>query len=314
MQIKISIKKEQYCSLLLEEYLAFLKEYKNLSESTRHIYRNHVNAFLSAIFTASLSEGIRYLSAVSIHEYVVNTIRPMNRPGKKHLISSIRSFCRFAFIRDYTETDLSRVIPIIAIPKLQGVPKALPWSDVEKLLAAPNCLTTTGRRDYAIILLLATYGLRIGQVTALRLQDIRWKEGIIRFGASKGGKQLTLPLSASVAEALLEYIEKDRYEVHHQDVFLTVRKPIRPLSKNNNFSTNLHKYYGQAGIQSPVQGSRPIRHAFATKLLEKGTSIKTIADLLGHRWIDTTFIYTKVDIKKLRLLVREWPEVISCIK
>ena len=312
MQSTIPTRKEQICSILLDEYSTFLREHQSLSEATVHVRKNYVKDFLSAISIASLPEGIRNLSAASIHRYVVNAIRPLNRASRKHLTSSVRSFCRFAFVKGHTETDLSRVIPVIATPKLQGVPKALPWGDVEKLLAAPDRRTPVGRRDYAIILLLATYGLRIGQVTNLRIQDIKWKKGIISFEASKWGKPLSLPLGESVAEALLEYIEKDRREVSHPNVFLTVRKPIRPFSKSNHFSIYLSRYYRKAGIElSGVQGSRPIRHAFATRLVEKETSIKTIADLLGHRWIDTTFIYTKVDIKRLRLLVREWPEVVS---
>jgi site-specific recombinase XerD len=305
----IPARKQEVHPALLNEYLSFLREHQNISEATISLRKNYVQAFLRAVPMAATSEGIRDLTALSICEYVLKALRSLKRASRKHIVSSLRSFCRFALIKGYIASDLSRVIPIIPAPKLQGVPQALPWDDVQKLLAAPDRQTPTGRRDYAVLLLLASYGVRIGQITFLKLQDIRWREGVIQFGACKGGKALALPLETPVAEALLEYIRKDRQEAAHQNVFLTVREPKRPLGRNNHFSGNLRRYYKRAGIQSPFQSSRPIRHAFATRLLEKGASIKTIADLLGHRWIDTTFIYTKVDITRLRLLAREWPEV-----
>jgi site-specific recombinase XerD len=307
----IPARKQEVYSALLNEYLGFLREHQNLSEATIDLRKRYVQAFLGATPIAATSEGIRDLTALSIHEYVLKALRSLKRASRKHVVSSLRSFCRFALIKGYIATDLSRVIPIIPEPKLQGVPQALPWDDVQKLLAAPDRQTHTGRRDYAILLILASYGIRISQITALKFQDIRWREGVIQFGACKGGKALALPLETPVAEALLEYIRKDRREVAYQNVFLTVTEPKRPLSRGNHFASNLRRYYKRADIQSPVQSSRPLRHAFATRLLEKGASIKTIADLLGHRWIDTTFIYTKVDITRLRLLVREWPEVVS---
>ena len=240
---------------LLNEYLSFLREHQNLSEATIGLRKNYVRAFLRAVPMAATTEGIRDLTALSIHEYVIKALRSLKRASRKHVVSSLRSFCRFLFIKGYIASDLSRVIPIIPEPKLQGVPQALPWDDVQKLLAAPDRQTHYGRRDYAVLLLLASYGVRIGQITALKLQDIRWREGVIKFGSCKGGKALALPLETPVAEALLDYIEKDRHEAVHKNVFLTVTKPKRPLGWNNHFSANLRRYYKRADIQSPFQSS-----------------------------------------------------------
>ena len=142
----------------------------------------------------------------------------------------------------------------------------------------------------------------------MKLQDIYWQEGAICFAASKHGNALRFPLHQEVAEALLSYI-KDRMQTEFQEVFLTITDPKRPLSKHNHYYTSLTKYYLKAGISSSSKGSRVLRHAFATRLVNQNISIKTISDLLGHRWIETTFIHTKVDVGKLRELARDWPEV-----
>ncbi len=123
------------------------------------------------------------------------------------------------------------------------------------------------------------------------------------------GKALTFPLEKRVAKALLDYIKRDRKTEPFKEVFLTVKEPPKPLGKNNCLYSPFIRYFKQAKIDSKVVGSHLIRHAFATKLMEKKIPIKNISDLLGHKYIETTFIYTKVDTENLRLLARKWPEV-----
>jgi integrase/recombinase XerD len=141
--------------------------------------------------------------------------------------------------------------------------------------------------------------------------DIRWHEQTIAFAPSKGGKPLKFPLDKSVAEALLAYLRRDRGTAPFDEVFLTIRGARRPLGLNNHLWAALKIYYQRAGIRASVIGTHAIRHAVATRLLERGASIKTIADLLGHRHIETTYIYTKVDLTQLRTLAGQWPEVRS---
>jgi integrase len=151
--------------------------------------------------------------------------------------------------------------------------------------------------------------VRIGQAIKLRLQDIKWREGVIHFQPSKWGNPLCFPLYPEVADALLAYIQKTRGRVPYPEVFLTIFGKPRPVSNSNSFYHSLKKCYRRAGIDHTANGAHAIRHAFATRLMEHGTPIKTIADLLGHKSISTAFIYTKVDLKHLRLLAYEWPEV-----
>ncbi len=292
---------------LLNEYLAFLRDYQCLSEATIVIRRNFVAPFLLKL-RVDFSSQLHSLSAKNIHDYIIDTASSLHRASKKHLSSSIRSFLRFAFIKGYLICNLVEVVPVITTRKLEQLPESLLWEDIQKLLTMPDMKTSAGRRDLAVMMLCIHYGVRIGQVTALKLSDIHWEDGVICFAGCKWSNSLRLPLLENVAEALLAYIKMDRKNPDFEEVFLTVRGKQRPLSEHNHYTTNFQKYYVKAGISSKFGGSRHFRHAFASRLLSQKVSIKTIADLLGHRHIETTFIYTKVDIDQLRMLAREWPE------
>lgn len=297
-------------SKLLIEYTGYLRDQQCLSEETILIYKRFVNSFLDYLGKIAQPSQLYKLSAKTIHDYILATAQPLHRTYKKHLTTSIRSFLRFAHIKGYLNRDLIEAVPVISIRKLDRLPQNIPWKNIQKLLTLPDRSTHAGRRDFAVLSLLISYGVRIGQVTTLKLQDISWQEGVINFAASKHGNPLRFPLQKEVADALLAYIKNDRMAPKFQEVFLTIKEPMRPLGKNNHYHNIIKKYFLKAGIVSSTYGSRIIRHSFATQLVNQNTSIKTISDLLGHRCIDTIFIYTKVNVVKLRELARDWPEVL----
>lgn len=294
-------------SMLLSDYLDFLRSHRGLTEGTIHVRRNDVVSFLKSLRLQNDSEDIGKISVKEIHDYVIKTAKRMNRPSRKHLVTSIRSFLKFCHFKGYVQRYLTEAVPAIGSRKLGSIPRGIPWKSVEKLLVFPDRETDGGRRTYAVLQLLATYGVRIGQVTKLQLQDINWREGTIHFQPSKGGNPLSLPLYPEVADALLAYIRETRGKAPYPGVFLTVDKHM-PLRNGAVLSTAMKRCFRSAGIAASAHA---IRHAFATRLMEHDTPIKTIADLLGHKSISTTFIYTKVDLKHLRLVAYEWPEVLS---
>lgn len=296
---------------ILTEYVDFLRNYQCLNEETINIRRRFIKPFLFYLGEIAKPSKLCTLSPSIIHDYVIASARPLHRASKKHLTSTMRSFLRFAYIKGYLKHAMVEVVPVIPTRKLDRLPQGISWEDVQKLLTMPDKNTPIGRRDFAILLLLASYGVRIGQVTSLQLKDIHWQNGSIHFTGCKHSNALQLPLHKNVAEALLEYIKKDRGKACFPEVFLTIKDPLRPLGKQNHYYYSLKKYYLKANINTPSKGSRFIRHAFATRLVELKTPIKTIADLLGHRCIETTFIYTKVNVVQLRELTLDWPEVLS---
>lgn len=227
----------------------------------------------------------------------------------RRLQGVLRSFLRFCLQKGYFECDLAAAVPCIRSYKLSGVPRGISESDALKALECIDRTTPKGRRDFAIIQVLHTYGVRGGQVRALRLSDICWRENRIRFSPNKRGKEVIEPLTNQVGESLLDYLRDGRPQVAYPEVFLTARPPFRPLRTPGVISIMVSRRLSLAGVSNPSRGSHIFRHAFATRMLQHGQSMKTIADLLGHRNINTTFIYTKVDLQALRDATLEWPEV-----
>jgi site-specific recombinase XerD len=221
----------------------------------------------------------------------------------------VRSFLRFCLHQGYLERDLSQAIPRLRTYKLSDVPRAISEDDAQKTLECIDRTTAVGRRDFAIILMLYTYGVRGGQLRALQLQDIQWNQNRIRVPAAKGGKEIVLPLTEQVGDSLLEYLRHARPQVPYPEVFLTAQPPFRALRAPSTVSVIVAHRMSEAGVHAPRAGSHVFRHGFATRMLHNGQSLKAIADLLGHRNINTTFIYTKVDLAALHQLPLEWPEV-----
>jgi len=159
--------------------------------------------------------------------------------------------------------------------------------------------------------LLYTYGVRGGQVRALQLEDIDWVHNQILFKASKGGKDSRLPLTAQVGESLLDYLQHSRPRCPYPHVFLTCRAPYHPLPHSSSLSSIVERHIRAAGIEVFSKGAHAFRHGFATRMLHQGHSLKAIADVLGHRHLSTTFIYTKVDFNALKHVALEWPQEVS---
>jgi site-specific recombinase XerD len=188
------------------------------------------------------------------------------------------------------------------------------WSgaDVEALLAAVDRASPKGKRDYAILLLACRLGLRVSDVRGLCLEDLHWREARIEMTQTKTGAPLTLPLTEEVGGALIDYLQHGRPVTPHREVFLRLKAPVEPFSGNDNLHHILTFYRQRAGIVLPAQarsGLHSLRHTVATRLLEAGTPLETIAGILGHLSLESTQIYAKVDIEALRRAALD-PEVL----
>ncbi|MFC2173080.1 site-specific integrase [Acidobacteriota bacterium] len=168
-----------------------------------------------------------------------------------------------------------------------------------------------GKRDYALLLLLVTYGLRISDARGLCLDDIDWRHDRLSICQRKTGEPLLLPLTPEIGQALITYLREARPSTPHRQVFLTVRVPHRPFSSNRAPVWIVRKYIDRANVSGIHRGPHVLRHSMASRLLQAGHPIKFIADLLGHRSIESTFIYTKVDVDHLREVALDLPEVQS---
>jgi len=296
---------------LLDEYLDFLNHRRGLAQGTVQARRRGLIPFLEHLGADAVVERLGDLSPERIHSFWAKDTRTRSRSEIRETQTALRTFFRFCVQRGYLKRDLAEAIPRVRTYKLSGVPRAVSEEDAEKVLLGIDRTTPVGRRDFAIIQLLYTYGVRGGQVRALQLQDIQWRQGRICFRSHKGGKEVMVPLTDQVGEALLEYLRHGRPDAPYQEVFLTAHAPIRPMQNPSILSGLVGHRMVQVGVSGPRKGSHAFRHRFATRMLQRGQSLKTIADLLGHRHMNTTFIYTKVDLQTLQQLPLDWPEEVS---
>jgi len=293
---------------ILQEYLEYLKCERNLAEKTIEQHQLYLTPFLEDLGAAP-AESLRGLSPEQVLSFFKTNAQDKGLSVRQCMQGALRVFLSFCFKRGYLNRDLAQAVPKIRTYKMSGVPRGISDEDAIKTLENIERTTPIGLRDFAIIQLLHTYGVRGGHVRALKLEDIQWRENQIRFAAHKGGKQIVEPLFDEVGESLLEYLRCGRPQAPYPEVFLTTRRPFRPLRCPATVSFLVAQRMSQAGVSRPKMGSHVFRHGFASRMLQQGQSIKTIADLLGHRNINTTFIYTKVDLETLKQAPLDWPEV-----
>jgi site-specific recombinase XerD len=189
---------------------------------------------------------------------------------------------------------------------MTSIPRAIPAHSVRQLLASIRRRTAMGRRDYAIVLLLARLGLRAGEVASLDLDDIDWDAGRVTV-RGKGGQRTALPLPADVGGAIAMYLRHGRPRSTSRRVFLRAKAPIRGFLGQSAIGSLVRHALARAGVKAPTQGAHQFRHALATQMLRHGASLAEIGEVLRHRSAETTKIYTKVDLGTLRTLALPWP-------
>jgi site-specific recombinase XerD len=224
----------------------------------------------------------------------------------KLLTTALRSFLRYARYRGEITVDLAAAVPVVANWSMTSIPRAIAANQVRQLLASINRRTAMGRRDYAILLLLARLGLRSSEVALLELDDIDWNIGQLSI-RGKGGQRTDLPLSSEVGRAITEYLRRGRPASTSRRVFLRAKAPIRGFCGASGVGSIVRHSLKRAGINAPTHGAHQFRHGLATEMLRQGASLSEIGDVLGHRHPQTTLIYTKVDLDALRPLALPWP-------
>jgi site-specific recombinase XerD len=221
-------------------------------------------------------------------------------------VSMLRSFLRFLWHAGDIDRDLAAAIPPIRRWRLVDVPKYLPAAEVAHLLASVDRTSASGRRNYAILLLLARLGLRAGEVVRLELEDLDWHTGVLTV-RGKGSVHAHLPLPRDVGAALVMYLRTDRPRCATRRVFVCLKAPHRGLGHSATVSTLVHCALNRAGLTPPTTGAHLLRHSLATDLLRHGSSLGDIGEVLRHRLAQTTEIYAKVDVDRLRTLAQPWP-------
>jgi len=289
-----------------QEFDQYLLRERGLAAASIRLYGDAVGRFLEHAFGDGEVRLVQLTAADVIRFVQADAARLHHSKRAKVMTSALRSFLRYARYRGDISADLHACVPTVANWSMAGIPRTISTSQVQSLLCGCDRRSATGRRDYAMLLLLARLGLRAGEVVDLRLDDLDWNEGAIRI---RGPAQRCdrLPLPADVGAALVDYLRDGRPACSARNVFIRSRAPRRALLGPSAVSCVVCRALRRAGIDSPVMGAHLLRHSLATQMLGRGASLGEIGEILRHRNPQTTTIYAKVDLVSLHALALPWP-------
>lgn len=302
---EVAVRERTAMDRCADAYEVYLREGRALATATIVNYVPFARDFLRHCFGAKPVE-ISCLSASDVLRYVRHQAPRLHRKRAKLMTTALRSFLRYARYRGEVDVDLAAAVPVVPNWSMTTIPRAIAPDQVRQLLASIDRRSRTGRRDYAIVLLLARLGLRSGEVASLTLDDVDWEAGQLTVHG-KSGRRNELPLFAEVGEAIAAYLQDGRPHSASRFVFLRAKAPVRGFRGASGIGSIVRHALQRGGIDSPSMGPHQFRHGLATEMLRQGASLGEIGDVLGHRHPQTTSIYTKVDIEALRSLALAWP-------
>ncbi len=296
---------------LVPGFFEYLTSERGLRPASVTCYRHHLDrfeAYLQRVGVAGLDE----LSPALLSAFVAErTGAGLAKTTVREGCGVLRVFLRYAHREGLVRGDLWKTVEWPQAYRLSTIPRSISWEDVGKVLAAVDRRTPCGKRDYAILLLLATYGLRSREVAALTLDDIDWKRERLAIPERKAGHSTAFPLSAVVGEALVDYLRHGRPQTADRHVFFRAAAPRRPIGAAA-VSALARSYLLKAGVNVPRPGSHTLRHSAVQRLVDADFPLKTIGDFIGHRSARSTEVYAKVAVEALRqVALGDGEEVLS---
>jgi integrase/recombinase XerD len=290
------------CVQAFEQYL---REERALAGATIINYVPFIRSFLKDRFDDGQVTLSRLLAG-DVVRFVQCQAPRLHLKRAKLMTTALRSFLRYARYRGEVSLDLAAAVPVVANWSMTSIPRAIAADQVRQLLISIDRRTAMGRRDYAILILLARLGLRSGEVAFLELDDLDWNAGRLSV-RGKSGRRSDLPLTAEVGNAIAAYLRRGRPHSTSRRVFLRAKAPVRGFRGASGVGSIVRHSLKRAGVNAPTLGAHQFRHGLATEMLRQGASLAEIGEVLGHRHPQTTKIYTKVDMKALRMLALPWP-------
>jgi integrase/recombinase XerD len=275
----------------------YLREERGLREATVGRY-THVLRRLERYLKRVGVEDLHDLSVPLLSAFIADSSRALGLRTLVDVASVLRVFLGFLYRERLIATDLARTVEAPQRHRLADVPRSISWAEVQKVLAGVDRRSPVGKRDYALLLLMVTYGLRAREIAALTLESIDWRRERLLVAERKAGHTSAYPLSSVVAEAIIDYLRFARPQTDSRMLFFQVTAPYRPInwwSVSQQTARHLHK----AGIRVPRAGSHTLRHTCAQRLVDAELPLKSIGDYLGHRSPEATEVYTKVQIEGL---------------
>jgi site-specific recombinase XerD len=288
-----------------QAFETYLGNERMLAEATIAYYVTFVHDFLADRFGRD-RVTLAHLGAGDVVRFVQHQAARLHAQRAKQLTTALRSFLHYARYRGDIVLDLAAAVPTVASWSMSSIPRAIPVDTVRQLLASINRRTAVGRRNYALLLVLARLGLRASEVVRLELDDIDWAAGQLSV-RGKAGHRAALPLPVDVGAAMAAYLRHGRPSSACRQVFLRARAPIGGFKGASAVDSIVRDALARAGLRAPTMGAHQFRHGVATQMLRHGASLTEIGEVLRHRSPETTKIYTKVDVDALRTLALPWP-------
>ena len=286
-----------------DEYLSSLL---GLAHATRRRHLPFARRFLSEQFPSGTPDWSR-LDGDSVASFVRREGVRQNDSGHRAPVVAIRSLLRFLVFEGLIPPGLENAVPRLRQYRHASLPVHLSDHQITLILDTCQGDSVTGLRDRAILLLLSRLAVRAKEVISLRLEDIDWIEGTVAIRSNKSLRERSLPLSQDVGHALAKYLREGRPTSPSRFVFLRHTSPHDPFVTSGAISYIAKQAFTRAGIKLPRMGAHAFRHTAATLMISRGASFKEIADVLGHKSIDTTGIYAKLDMASLAAVVLPWP-------
>jgi site-specific recombinase XerD len=287
---------------LVQGFNEWMVQRRGLKQGTLRGYGGAIRDLIE-----TLGDAPDEYTAHSLRAFVLKRVSGASRAQALLVTTAMRNFLRYLVAQGRCRPGLEGAVPTIAMWRQAALPRYLPGADVNLIIDACERSTPVGLRDRAALLLLARLGLRAGDIVALRMGDVDWREASVRV-TGKSRTEIKLPITQEVGDALLEYVNMGRPPAETEHVFVRMLAPWRSLAVSS-ISALVSRAMSRARVDFPCRGAHVLRHSAATEMLRQGATLDQIGAVLRHQYLDTTGIYAKVDVNRLTEITLPWPGV-----
>lgn len=285
-------------SPLLEEYCEFRRHHRGVAPGTLARDVDVVSAFLALL--KRRGKSVAAITAADLDAFVREQAVHRSRRTVATACTALRSFLRFLRSTGRQRRDLASCVIAPRVRIMEQPARLLPWKDVKRILASIQRSKSPGKRDFAMLLMMALYGVGAAELLGLELEDIKWQSGIVALRRPKTGVRFQLPLLPPVAKSLSSYLKDERPRfVKTRRIFLSARIPYKPLT-SGGIRHRIREYAHKAKVTAKVIGAHAFRHTHASRQVDMGANLKVISDILGHRRPSSTSVYVRVALRRLR--------------
>ena len=279
-------------------FFNYLRDERGLKEASVQLYGHNLRRFQAYLERIELHD-LGALSPMVLSAFTTDAGRELAKGPLSGLCSHVRVFLRYLHRERVLALDLSASVECPRVYRLSDIPRSISWEEVQRLLEVIDCRAPIGKRDFAMLLLLVTYGLRAAEVAALTLDSIDWQRERLEVPDRKAGHHTAFPLSPAVGEAIVDYLRNARPESPSRALFLCTVPPFKP-AHFQLVSQRVGRHLRKAGIPVARPGSHTLRHTCVQRLVEAQFPLKTIGDYIGHHRAKSTEVYTKINLEALR--------------